>query len=472
MRVLLVSTYDLGHQPLALGQLAGAAAGAGHEVRCVDLAVDELAEADLAWAEAAVLSVPMHTALRLALEVVGRLRLERPGVPVALCGLYAPVADGHRLIAPGDLLVAGEATGPLLEWLSGTRSAAPLVELGPVHLPPGPAPLRALLPPLSRYARLLSGPSAPRRLAGSTATTTGCNHRCRHCPVASVYGGRSRLVAEEVVLADVASLVEAGAEHLSFTDPDFLNRPRHALTVARAVHEAWPELTFDATVKVEHILRHRGLFGELSRLGLRFVVSAFESRDDGVLALLDKGHRAAEEGEAVRLLRASGIETRPSWLPFSPWTTPTSLADLLVFTAEHDLVWNTDAVQYSIRLLLPRGSLLLEVQDPTLCATVGALDPESGSVSWRAPDPLLDELQVALARTAEDAANRGAGPEESFTAIWATCQAFGIPLPPHVPPPAASSSAVPGPERPHLSEAWFCCAEPTVAQLVSTGATR
>lgn len=470
MRVLFVSTYDLGHQPLALAALAGAASAAGHEVRCTDLAVEELDGRDAAWAEAAVFSVPMHTALRLALGVVERLRNGREDLAVALCGLYAPVADGHRVIQAGDLLVAGEAAAPLLSWLERGDPTGLVTELGPVHLPAGAPPLRALLPPLARYARLVDGTGRISVAAGSTATTTGCNHRCRHCPVAAVYGGRSRVVDAEAVLADVAALVDAGAGHVSFADPDFLNRPRHSLAVARAVQAAWPGLTFDATVKVEHVLRHEELFGELGRLGLRFVVSAFESTDDAVLALLDKGHVQADETEAVRILRSSGIETHPSWLPFTPWTTHASVAELLRFTAEQDLVWNTDTVQFAIRLLLPKGSLLLEEPDPVLASSLDGLDPETGSVAWHHADGRLDDLQAAVAGVAEEAAGAEAGPTEAFAAVWATCRSHGVPLPPEVPEPVATSP-VPGPDRLRLSEAWFCCAEPTAAQLVSAGAS-
>jgi hypothetical protein len=477
VRVLFVSTYELGHQPSSVATLAAVAAAAGHEVRACDVAVSELSGEDVAWAEAAVLSVPMHTALRLALGVVERLRADRPGLPVALCGLYAPVATGHRLLGPGDLLAAGDAAGPLVGWLEGSVPGGSIVELGAVHLEPGPLPLRSALPPLASYARLVSG--GGRFLAGSTATSTGCNHRCRHCPVAAVYRGRSRVVPEEAVLADVEQLVAAGARHVSFSDPDFLNRPRHGLAVARAVHSSWPELTFDATVKVEHVIRHEALWPELAGLGLLFVVSAFESLDDSVLALLHKGHTAADEASALGILRRSGIETRPSWLPFTPWTTPEALGSILSFTAEQDLVFSTDAVQFSIRLLLPRGSLLLESPDPVLAAAVAAVgsasptrplfspDEETGSVSWCSPDPRLDELALELARVAEHSAELEMDPAEAFTLVWETARSFGVPLPAEIPPPVVAplTRGV----RPRMSEAWFCCAEPTSAQLVAAG---
>ena len=103
--------------------------------------------------------------------------------------------------------------------------------------------------------------------------------------------------------------------------------------VVRAVHARFPDLTFDCTVKVEHILRHADVWAELAASGCIFVVSAFESVNDATLELLDKGHTAAEAGRAVALLRAHGIEIRPSWLPFTPWATLDDVRAILEFVA-------------------------------------------------------------------------------------------------------------------------------------------
>jgi len=325
---------------------------------------------------------------------------------------------------------------------------------------PSPVPLRRDLEPLGRYARLKVGDGEV--VTASVEASRGCNHRCRHCPVASVYGGRSRAVDPVTVLADVAQVVAAGAGHISFADPDFLNRPRHALEVAREVHAAFPSLTFDATVKVEHILRHAAIWPELASAGLLFIVSAFESVDDRVLGLLDKGHTAIDEARALRIVRDSGVELRPSWLPFTPWTTLESLADLLEFSAEQDLVASTDPVQYSIRLLLPRSSLLLEHPDPGLTRALTGNERDGGSAGWSAPVAGIDELQLAVAARAEGSGDEPFG--VTFAAVWDLVRSAGAPLA-ESPLPSVVKRWLPAVERPRLTESWFCCAEPTGAQL-------
>ena len=478
MRVVLVSTYELGHQPLHVASPARALLQAGHDVRCADLAVDPFDVDLLSWADAVAFSVPMHTAMRLARPACREIRHRRLGVALCLYGLYAGL-DGAEGSAPvADLAIAGEYEPGLVAWvdslaLSPDRRgvehggvARTVVELGRGRFG---LPARALLPGLDRYARLALGDE--RRLAGYVEASHGCAHRCRHCPVPVVYDGRTRVVGEDAVVADVAQLVAMGARHVTFGDPDFLNGPRHSARVIDAVHGAFPDLTFDVTVKVEHILRHRDVWPALGAAGCLFAVSAFESASDHILGQLDKGHSAEEEVEAVAILRSAGIEPRPSLLPFTPWTRPEDVFALLDLVARCDLVGNVDPVQYAIRLLVPPGSLL--VTSGRLDGRLDDYDDEHLGWSWHAPDPRLDLLQAQLSDIAELAAAGEWPAQESYDAVRVAAVAV-------LGEGAAHSSAAPEPdphlrsriaadERPRLTEAWFCCAEPSEAQMAAAG---
>ena len=421
-----MSTYELGHQPLHVASPAAALRRAGHDVRCLDLSVEMWDDDLAAWADKVAFSVPMHTATRIALEAATQVPTE---TEVAFYGLYAGMLRGF----------AGEYEPALVAWAGGQEGTA--VGLGRQRFD---LPARDLLPPLDRYARLAL-PGGEERLVGYVEASHGCVHRCRHCPVPVVYDGRIRVVGDDAVLADIDQLVEMGARHITFGDPDFLNGPHHSVRIARAMHERHPDLTFDSTVKVEHILRHRDLWGELAEAGCLFVVSAVEHVNDAILERLDKGHTAADAGEAVAVLRRHGVELRPSLLPFTPWTTRRDLADLVDFVAAHDLVGNVDPVQYTIRLLLPERSLLLD--HPDMAAHLGPHDADRLSWTWTAADPAMDDLQAELAELVE----RGGSPAETFDAVAAAVGA------------TARAGAVT--ERPRLTEAWFCCAEPTRLQL-------
>jgi radical SAM superfamily enzyme YgiQ (UPF0313 family) len=458
MRLLLVSTYELGHQPLHLAAPAAALRAAGHEVRTLDTSVEAWTREPVDWADAVAFSVPMHTAMRLSLRAAASVRAARPELPICLYGLYATVSRDLTL-APGgvaDQAIAGEYEQGLLAWADTlAESTVPdgpdrsVIDLG--RRRPVAAPDRSGLPSLERFAHLALG--GEERSVGYVEASRGCLHRCGHCPVPVVYDGRIRIAPEAVVLADIEGLAEAGARHITFGDPDFLNGPQHSRRVVGAMHERWPELTFDCTVKVEHILRHPEIWPEFAAAGCLFVVSAFETVHEETLIRLDKGHTAAEAAAAVQLLRSHGIEIRPSFLPFTPWTTVDEVADIVDFVAALDLVPNVDPVQYTIRLLVPQGSLL----EPVLAdeGRLGPYDAERLTWTWTAGDPSVDELQTRLTALVEGAQTAGEPNTQIYRrvqqAVWA---AAGRQAPGYCPPLRPASAMIEG--RPRLTEPWFC----------------
>ena len=191
------------------------------------------------------------------------------------------------------------------------------------------------------------------------------------------------MVPKDIVLEDIRRLVRVGATHITFGDPDFLNGPRHSLAIVRTMHAEFPELTFDFTAKVEHILERRTFLPELGALGCLFVVSAVESLSDTVLANLEKGHTRADFYEALRIVKAAGIVCRPTWVAFTPWTTLNDYLDVLDVVEIEGLVDHVDPVQYTIRLLIPPGSMLLD--RPAIRPFLGPLDQAAFSYRWSHP---------------------------------------------------------------------------------------
>ena len=454
MRVLLISTYELGHQPLHVASPAAALRRAGHEVRCLDLSVEPWDPSALEWTQAVGFSVPMHTAMRLALSAGRRVRREHAGLPICFYGLYATVS---RELVERELaarVIAGEYEPALTAWvneLAAPRAPAPAAERSIIHLQRGSfdPPARELLPGLERYARLAVG--GEERLVGYVEASHGCVHRCRHCPVPAVYDGRIRVVQAQTVLHDVERLAGMGARHITFGDPDFLNGWRHSLAIMRALHERLPELTFDCTTKVEHVLEHAGVWEEMAASGCLFVVCALETVNDEILARLEKGHTTAEAVQALELLREHGIETRPSFMPFTPWTTPRDVLEIVDFVAAQDLVANVDPVQYTIRLLVPEGSLLLERKD--LREHLGPYEAERLSYPWRSADPAADRLQGRLSALVQQSAAGHEAAGLTFARIRAAVrEANGEPAGPE--PEAIPMGSTVG--RPRLTEPWFC----------------
>lgn len=483
MKVLLVSCYELGHQPFSLASAWAALEAAGFDVAALDTSLGPPDAELVRDAGLIAISVPMHTALRLGAELSAELRGLAPAAHVCMFGLYAWMNAAYLLEGAADSILGGEIEPVLVELaerlargepLGGIAGASTRGAIAPPRLEKTAfsLPARRGLPAPERYARLLGPSPGEERIVGYTEATRGCRYRCRHCPVVPVYDGRFFVVPAGVVLADIDQQVATGARHITFGDPDFLNGPGHALDVVRRLHAAHPWLSFDITVKIEHVLRHRELFGELGRLGCAFVVSAVESLSDRVLQALDKGHTRADVVEALCITRAAGIPLRPSLVPFSPWATLDDYVELVDFVFAEQLTEHVDPIQLSIRLLVPPGSALLWADDegrrpagsggkvaPTPPAWIDGFDAASFGYRWTHPDPRMDALQREVSRAVEEGVARGADNREIIAAIrelaYAAAGREATPLPP-APAPAFV---------PRLTESWFCCAEPSAEQF-------
>jgi len=464
--ILLVACYELGHQPLAVAWPAAFLEREGYAPAVMDVSVEPFDAERVRRAKLVAISVPMHTALRLGVAVAERVRTVNAACHIAFYGLYATLNADHLLAGVADSVMSGEIESTLVDLAQrlgssqhrhgdgegSPASVVPKQRASGLPLPvlqklSFPVPSRTHLPSLKKYAHLERDGGL--EIVGYVEASRGCKHMCRHCPIPPVYGGRFFVVPTEVLLTDIRQQVDAGATHVTFGDPDFLNGPGHALAVARALHDEFPSLTFDVTAKIEHLLRHRDRLPELARLGCAFVVSAAESLSDTVLAHLDKGHTRTDIETTVRLVTAAGMALRPTWVPFTPWTTLDDYRELLDFVESHELIDAIDPVQYSIRLLVPPGSLLLE--SPALRPFLGDLVKDQFYFRWTHPDSRMEALHHEVSSAVAGAADRNQDAADTFYRVRGLAdRASGVGPRPFAPP-------APGRKRPpRLTEPWFC----------------
>ncbi len=454
-KVALINPYDLGRQPFALAEPAAWLRKMGYSVTCIELSQQRLDGESLAGANLVALFLGMHTATRIAMEALPRIRELTPNAHLCAYGLYAPVNAAYLRARGVHTILDGEPETELIKLARQLSGADKPREEAPATLRLI-KPDRSGLPPLANYAHLKM-PNGSRKVVGFTEATRGCKHLCRHCPVVPVFQGRFRAVPREVVLQDIRQQIAQGARHISFGDPDFLNGPTHAVRLTCALHAEFPQVTFDATIKIQHLLRYEHLLPDLKRTGLLFVTSAVESVDDRVLERLDKNHTRADFVRVVGILRELKIALSPTFIPFTPWTTLAGYIDMLALLAELELVENVASVQLGIRLLVPAGSYLLKLDG--FRERLDAFDPAMLGYQWRHSDPKIDELQSAVMATIKDAERRTFGRAEVFDTLWrlahatAGCHAPRLDI-------GRRRSAIPA-----LSENWYCCAEPTDQQL-------
>lgn len=474
MNVLLISTYELGRQPFGLASPAAWLRARGHEVICLDLTREALTDDAVAAAGLICFYVPMHTATRLAAGLLEKIRAKNERAHFCFYGLYAPVNEQY---------LRGLGVGTILggEFEEGLVNLAARLERGEAGADSNPAPKQnepvislarqkflvpdraGMLKP-AKYARVVM-PGGEHRVAGSTEATRGCKHLCRHCPIVPVYNGAFRVVEREVVLEDIRRQVAQGARHITFGDPDFFNGPSHAIAIVQALHREFPEISYDVTIKIEHLRKHDALLPMLRDTGCLFVTSAVESVDDAVLEKFDKGHTRADFLAVVERFGELGMTLLPTFVPFTPWTTLESYAELLDVLAKQGLTENVAPIQLAIRLLIPAGSRLLEL--PEMSAMIGPFDSAALVFPWEHPDRRVD----TLAREISQIAQRGDGLKLSRTEIFSHIRRAAYATAGIHAPQSMAAAGIPSAAAPYLDEPWYCCAEPMDTQFVSIGTT-
>jgi radical SAM superfamily enzyme YgiQ (UPF0313 family) len=476
MNVVLISTYELGHQPFGLTSAAAWLKREGAEVICQDAAVQHLDKESLAQANLIGYYVPMHTATRIAAQFIPSIKAHNPRAHVVCFGLYAPVNEPYLRKLGVDTILGGEfeeGLAALYRRLSSLparvlagvvpsnrapEKASGIFEDAGAEHADQPEPLISLarqefilpdrhtLPHLSKYAYLIRTAGQCPKVGGYTEASRGCKHHCRHCPVVPVYGGQFRLVQSEIVIEDIEQQVNAGAGHITFGDPDFFNGPGHVIPIVEKLHQLWPHLTYDVTIKIEHLLKYQRWLPLLRDTGCLFVTSAVESIDDRVLEIFAKRHTRDDFFKVVALFKESGLILQPTFVAFNPWTTLSGYLDLMEAIAQLDLVENVAPIQWGVRLLIPAGSQLLDRAE--VRSVVGEFDEAALAYRWAHPDPRVDQLCEAILAIVKDGQDKEQSRSEIFDRVWrAACEATGEPreLPNYSRQPV-----------PRLSENWFC----------------
>jgi radical SAM superfamily enzyme YgiQ (UPF0313 family) len=424
INVLLVSTYEIGRQPFGIASPAAWLREVGASVTVLDLSRQPFREGPFTKADLIAFYVPMHTATRLAAKVVERIKTVNPNAHLCFFGLYAPVNEAYLRKLGAQTILGGEFEEGLVSLVHrlakerepdrpalSTLQPEPLISLSRLKFK---VPDRSGLPILSNYARLVIGGQT--RVVGYTEATRGCKHVCRHCPIVPVYEGNFRVVQQDVVIEDIRRQVAGGAQHITFGDPDFFNGPSHAVRIINEMHRDFPQLTYDVTIKIQHLIKEVRLLPILRDTGCLFVTSAVESFDPVVLEAFDKRHTREEFFRVVHNFREIGLGFNPTFVAFTPWTTLVSYLDFLSVIADLDLIESVSPIQYAIRLLIPAGSKLLDLEE--VRNMVGEFDEEALLYPWAHPDPVVDQLCKDILIAVEAAQRAKASRREIFPKVW------------------------------------------------------
>ena len=400
LRVVLISTYELGHQPFGLASPAAWLREAGAQVTCLDLAVERLDEAAIAAADLVAFYVPMHTATRLAASFVERVKRINPNAHLCFYGLYAPVNEEYLRGLGAGTILGGEFEEGLVALVERLSANETQPSPSPAQPEPTISLTQAAVPrpgswPATRSRAVRARQAARWRLARRRLHRGQPRLQASLPPLPDRPGLRRPVLRRATGRRAGGHRASGGgrsrAHHLR--RPRFLQRshPRHAHR-RRSCTGGSRELTYDVIIKVEHLLQHARHLPTLRDTGCLFVTSAVEAVDDRILEIFDKRHTREDFVRAVSLCREVGLNLNPTFVTFNPWITLAGYRDLLSTILELDLVGNVSPIQYAIRLLIPRGSRLLEL--PLVQEFVGDFDPAALAYPWTHPDPRMDRLHA------------------------------------------------------------------------------
>ena len=422
IKILLISCYELGNQPIQTASLHAFLKSYSYSPKVLDLSTQKINSKYIQNCDFIAFSTPMHTALTIAVEATKIIRKVNKKCHICFYGDYADLNSNYLLKNIADSCLSGETQKSILEIIKSIETSSNEVtdkqnrykkRIRLIEKPDFSIPERSLLPPLSNYNKLINGQN--HITTAAVETSKGCKHQCLHCPITPIFKGRFFVVPKEIVLSDIKNLHSKGARHITFTDPDFLNGPKHSLRILREMNNLFPEMTFDFTAKVEHLIKHKDIFTEFRQLGCLFIVTALESLNTKILRKLIKGHSKKDFLEVLKNARENEISIRPSLIAFTPWTTPKDYIELLNFIEENDLIYEIEPIQMSIRLLIPPESSLLQLKD--LKKYLVDFEPEKFSHTWKHPNSKMELLNLKISGIVEKHESLNKDALETFTAI-------------------------------------------------------
>ena len=437
MKILLTSFYDLGKQPKIIAEIVDKYKAENIQFDIVDFSIDN-PEINIDQYDVLGIYAPMHTATVLSIEFLKNKSLPKK---VFTFGLYGSVLEDFNSSIKH---ISNIENGELDSFLDINKNKLFSLKNN--------IPNRDILPDISNYAHLVNGSS--NLIAGSVETTYGCKHSCTHCPIPISFNGNFKTYSLEKILFDVENQVNSGAMHISFNDPDFFNGPIHALKILENLNSKFPEVTYDSTIKVEHIIKYEKYFKELSSLNMIFVISAFETTNDEVLTILEKNHSSVDLANAIEISQTNNIDIRPTWMPFSPWTNQNDLIDIIKLIENYKLRETVDPIQLTIKLLIPKNSLILQRSE--IKVYLKDYDKNSLSYMWDYKDEKVNKLQVSLFNYLLDTPDLDEHSQYlGMVKIIENMTQSNL----------ISDLNYSYKNVPKLSETWFCCAEPSQIQL-------
>lgn len=411
LKVLLVSNFEGGYQPISIATTYSALKENGFNVRILDTYVDGIRENLLEDADLVAISIPLFDALFSGIEIAKRVKTINKDAHITFFGQYASINATRLSPKYSNTSIIGEWEEIIVELankLEQDKNALFQAVLskqesdccnnsegnGKCYLPD-----RTILPALYKYPQeQIDKLCGSKQIIGGTEIARGCHHKCLYCSVYAAYQGRVNMIPEDIVILDVENMIKQGMTHLTFMDADFFNSKFHGIRIIRKLNEKFPNLTYDFTTRVDHINEHKDIISEMAGLGVKFITTAIEFPCKEVVDEIAKEITMEDIESALAFLLETKIKINPTFIMFNPWIKLEDLIEFKKFVNKNNLNDIIDPIQYETRLHIYKGSPLLKqksIQDLELIE-------HEFNYEWKHPDSRVDEVYDRMVTPVEE----------------------------------------------------------------------
>ncbi|HXZ98314.1 MAG TPA: radical SAM protein [Candidatus Acidoferrum sp.] len=180
--------------------------------------------------------------------------------------------------------------------------------------------------------------TGPKTVYALVEGSRGCPHRCTFCSQWKHWQGTYRSKSPERIAAEFESLhKDFGAEFLWLTDDNFPLGPFAGRLCNEIVSRGLAQdITWFIQARCDDIVRHSDLLPKMHSAGNMWILTGAESGSEETLRKVKKGISADHSGDAIRLMKKSGIFAQTTFIIGHRDDTHKTLSDLREFVNKID----------------------------------------------------------------------------------------------------------------------------------------
>jgi radical SAM superfamily enzyme YgiQ (UPF0313 family)/N-acetylglutamate synthase-like GNAT family acetyltransferase/2-polyprenyl-3-methyl-5-hydroxy-6-metoxy-1,4-benzoquinol methylase len=411
-QVALISTYETGFQPLIASTAAAALIQNGITPDVYDLYLDKSDKTGIENHEFFGIGLTLFDSLPGGVAIAEEIREKNPHAHICFYGPYA-VLNKERLLRYGDSCILGDWERPIVRLVQTVLSGndKDWTRLDQVYSFKNRSvkfkfdrdycvkPARHLLPPVHTYTNTFIENIMNRKMVvGNIETTRGCHHKCKFCSVYATSGTKVKFAKPGVIMADADQLVQAGVEHITFVDAEFINDIKFSLSVVKQIHQKYPHLTYDFTTRIDHVVENEAAIPDFKQTGCIAITTSIEFPREDILEKLHKNITLKHILKGMEILKRNEIKVHTTFVTFNPWTDLEGLMNLSHYIKTNHLEDVIDPIQYETRLHLYKGSPLLK--DKALSDIT--IHEQDFHYEWEHPDPQVEEVFLRMVKPVEE----------------------------------------------------------------------